>query len=99
MLKWLRKEGKGRGYIVQRRLQLARIQRKPFDIRVMVQRKKGHSSNWNTTGSYAKVAARGYLVTNVTSRTLPVTIPYVTLYCGKCKNNPACLAHGTPGCS
>ncbi|MFC3803526.1 YheC/YheD family protein [Cohnella sp. GCM10012308] len=74
VLKWLRKESKGRGYIVQRRLQLARIQRKPFDIRVMVQRKRGatSASAWDATGSYAKVAARGYLVTNVTSRTLPV---------------------------
>jgi glutathione synthase/RimK-type ligase-like ATP-grasp enzyme len=72
VLKWLRMKHKGRGYIVQRRLQLARIQRKPFDIRIMAQRKKGSSSPWNATGSYAKVAAQGYLVTNVNRRPLPV---------------------------
>ncbi|MFF2910311.1 YheC/YheD family protein [Paenibacillus sp. NPDC057934] len=72
LLKWLRKTNSDRGYIVQRRLQLAQIGRKPFDIRIMVQRKKGSSSTWNVTGSYAKVAAQGYLVTNVASRTIPV---------------------------
>jgi len=72
LLQWLRKENKGRGYMVQRRLQLAQIGHKPFDIRIMAQRKKGSSSNWDVTGTYAKVAAQGYLVTNVTSRTIPV---------------------------
>ncbi|SFT23622.1 YheC/YheD family protein [Paenibacillus sp. BC26] len=72
LLQWLRSRNRGRGYIVQRRLQLAQIQQKPFDIRIMAQRKRGSSSVWNVTGSYAKVAARGYLVTNVASRTIPV---------------------------
>ena len=72
LLEWLRKEYGGRGYIVQRRLQLAQIQHKPFDIRIMVQRRKGSSSTWNVTGSYAKVAEQGYLVTNVASSTIPV---------------------------
>ncbi|WP_219834642.1 YheC/YheD family protein [Paenibacillus sp. R14(2021)] len=72
LLRWLRKTHRGRGYIVQRRLQLAQIQHKPLDIRIMAQRKKGFSSTWNVTGTYAKVAAQGYLVTNVTSRTIPV---------------------------
>ncbi|WP_238403746.1 YheC/YheD family protein [Paenibacillus paridis] len=67
-----RKKSSSRGYIVQRRLQLALIQHKPFDIRIMAQRKKGSASTWKVTGSYAKVAAQGYLVTNVTSRTIPV---------------------------
>ncbi|WP_213651752.1 YheC/YheD family protein [Paenibacillus sp. J23TS9] len=72
LLKELSKINKGYGYIVQRRLQLAQVGHKPFDIRIMVQRKKGSSSTWNVTGSYAKVAAQGYLVTNVTSRPIPV---------------------------
>ncbi|OAB31673.1 hypothetical protein PMSM_19575 [Paenibacillus macquariensis subsp. macquariensis] len=72
LFKWLRKKNRGRGYIVQSRLQLAQIGHNPFDIRIMAQRKKGSSSTWNVTGSYAKVAAQGYLVTNVTSRTIPV---------------------------
>lgn len=72
LLQWLRETYKDRGYIVQKRLQLAQIQHKPFDIRIMVQRKKGSTSPWIVTGSYAKVAAQGYLVTNVSSRTIPV---------------------------
>ncbi|GGG70200.1 hypothetical protein GCM10010918_26860 [Paenibacillus radicis (ex Gao et al. 2016)] len=72
VLKWLRKKNRGHGYIVQRRLQLAQIGHKPFDMRIMTQRKKGSASTWSVTGSYAKVAAKGYLVTNVTSRPLPV---------------------------
>ncbi|MBP1994675.1 YheC/YheD family protein [Paenibacillus eucommiae] len=72
LLRWLRKKNRGHRYIVQRRLQLAQIQHKPFDLRIMAQRKKGASSTWNVTGSYAKVAAQGYLVTNVTIRTIPV---------------------------
>lgn len=72
VLRWLHNHNRGRGYIVQRRLDLAQIGRKPFDIRIMTQRKKGSSSPWNATGSYAKVAAKGYLVTNVAGRTIPV---------------------------
>ncbi|WKL05051.1 hypothetical protein Q0F98_16240 [Paenibacillus amylolyticus] len=58
--------------MVQKRLQLAQIKHRPFDIRIMVQRKKGSSSTWNVTGSYAKVAAQGYQVTNVNNRPIPV---------------------------
>ncbi|QAY67290.1 YheC/YheD family protein [Paenibacillus protaetiae] len=72
VLQLLRKKNKSRGYIVQRRLQLAQIGHKPFDIRIIAQRKKGVSSRWSVTGSYAKVAKQGYLVTNVASRTIPV---------------------------
>lgn len=72
LLKWIAKKTGGRGYVVQRRLQLAQIQHKPFDIRIMVQRRKGTSSPWKVTGSYAKVAARGYLITNVSSHIIPV---------------------------
>ncbi|MCS7464345.1 YheC/YheD family protein [Paenibacillus doosanensis] len=52
-----------RGYIVQRRISLASIHGRPFDLRVMVQRRKGGS--WNVTGKLAKVAGKGYIVTNV----------------------------------
>ncbi|MCW3793275.1 YheC/YheD family protein [Paenibacillus sp. LS1] len=72
LLEWLEQTIKSDEYIVQKRLQLAQIKQKPFDIRIMVQRKKGSSSTWNVTGSYAKVAAQGYLVTNVNKRTIPV---------------------------
>ncbi|SDX93017.1 YheC/YheD family protein [Paenibacillus sp. CF384] len=59
-------------YIIQIRLRLAQIQGRPFDIRIMVQRTKGAYSPWRVTGSYAKVAAKGYLITNVASRIIPV---------------------------
>ncbi|RAW16194.1 hypothetical protein DC345_12030 [Paenibacillus taichungensis] len=72
VLQWVHKRNKSHRYIVQKRLHLARIGHKPFDIRIIVQRQKGSSTTWNVTGSYAKVAAQGYLVTNVTSRTIPV---------------------------
>lgn len=68
---WLDQIGKDREYIIQQRLYLARIQQRPFDLRIMVQRQKATSSTWKITGSYAKIASRGYLVTNVTNRIIP----------------------------
>ncbi|HZG78552.1 MAG TPA: YheC/YheD family protein [Paenibacillus sp.] len=53
----------GRSCIVQRRISLATVNGKPFDLRVMVQRKRGGS--WMVTGKLAKVAGAGYLITNV----------------------------------
>ncbi|WP_127547470.1 MULTISPECIES: YheC/YheD family protein [Paenibacillus] len=72
LLEWFEQTIKSDEYIVQKRLQLAQIKHRPFDIRIMVQRKKGSSSTWNVTGSYAKVAAQGYQVTNVNNRPIPV---------------------------
>lgn len=69
---WFDQIGKDREYIIQQRLYLARIRQRPFDLRIMVQRQKATSSAWKVTGSYAKIASRGYLVTNVTNRTIPV---------------------------
>ncbi|KRE33942.1 YheC/YheD family protein [Paenibacillus sp. Soil522] len=56
-------------YIVQRRIPLAEITNRPFDLRVMVQRKK--HSEWKVTGMLAKVANEGYVITNVTNTILP----------------------------
>lgn len=50
-------------YLVQRGISLARINGRPFDVRVMVQRHKG--SPWVVTGMLAKVAGRGYIITNI----------------------------------
>lgn len=50
--------------IVQRRIPLAAVNDRPFDLRVMVQRRPGERS-WHVTGCIAKVAGRGYIVTNV----------------------------------
>lgn len=69
--KWIDQTDKNHTYIIQQHLYLASIQQRPLDLRIMVQRKKKASSAWKVTGSYAKVASRGYLVTNVTNRTIP----------------------------
>ncbi|WP_434748704.1 YheC/YheD family protein [Paenibacillus amylolyticus] len=68
---WFDQIDKNREYIIQQRLYLARIQQRPFDLRIMVQRQTATPSAWKVTGSYAKVASRGYLITNVTNRTIP----------------------------
>ncbi len=52
-----------RSYMVQQRIPLARINGRPFDVRVMVQ--KGKDSGWTVTGQLAKIAGPGYIVTNV----------------------------------
>lgn len=54
---------KGTSYIVQRKISLAKIKGRPFDIRVMIQ-KKNHSG-WVVTGTLAKVAGSGYIITNI----------------------------------
>ncbi|NEW05946.1 hypothetical protein GK047_07980 [Paenibacillus sp. SYP-B3998] len=59
-----------RRYIVQRYIPLATINGLPFDLRIMVQRRK--NSPWKVTGRLAKVAKPGYIVTNVTKTILPV---------------------------
>lgn len=52
-------------YLVQQYVPLATIQNRPFDIRVIVQRKKA-SQTWRVTGTATKVAGKGYIVTNNT---------------------------------
>ncbi|OCT12357.1 hypothetical protein A8709_31510 [Paenibacillus pectinilyticus] len=52
-----------KNYIVQQRISLAAMNGRPFDLRVMVQRHP--SSNWQVTGKLAKVAGRGFIVTNI----------------------------------
>lgn len=54
----------GSRYIVQQRIDLARSRGRPFDFRVMVQRKRG-SRKWLATGELAKVAGAGHIITNV----------------------------------
>ncbi|WP_400162853.1 YheC/YheD family protein [Brevibacillus sp. TJ4] len=50
-------------YLLQQGIPLARVGNRPFDVRVMVQRKTG--SSWIVTGMLAKVAGRGYIITNI----------------------------------
>ncbi len=63
-------------YVIQRRIPLATVKDRPFDIRVVVQRRK-NSNAWVVTGKVAKVAGEGYIVTNVTrskGTVLPITV-------------------------
>lgn len=50
-------------YIVQQKIPLATINNNPFDLRVMVQRKR-NSLEWVITGKLAKLAANNYVITN-----------------------------------
>jgi hypothetical protein len=50
-------------FIVQRRIALASIKGRPFDLRVMVQRLR--NSPWEVTGKLAKIAGKGYIITNM----------------------------------
>ncbi|HZG75545.1 MAG TPA: YheC/YheD family protein [Paenibacillus sp.] len=63
--RYIRRKAKGKTFLVQRYIRLARVDGRPFDLRVMVQRRKTSSSKWKVTGRLAKVAGKGYLVTNV----------------------------------
>lgn len=53
------------GYIVQRWISRATVNGRPFDLRVIVQRKK-KSKKWKVTAKIAKVAGRGFIVSNIT---------------------------------
>lgn len=52
-------------YMVQQRITRPTINNRPFDMRVIVQRKK-NSSRWVVTGKIIKVAGKGYIVSNNT---------------------------------
>lgn len=68
-----RKLGRSTG-LVQQTIPLATVGGRPFDVRVMVQRLG--RSRWKATAKLAKVAGRGYIITNVArsgGRVLPVS--------------------------
>jgi len=56
-------------HIVQETVPLAEIGGCPFDLRVIVQRRK-HSAEWQVTGKMVKLAADGYFITNVAKEIL-----------------------------
>jgi uncharacterized circularly permuted ATP-grasp superfamily protein len=64
-IRYIRGKAKGKALLVQRYIRLAQVKGRPFDLRVMVQRRKTSSSKWKVTGRLAKVAGKGYLITNV----------------------------------
>lgn len=59
-------------YIVQRYISLAKIDHRPFEIRMVVQRKKTDDS-WLVTGRLAKWANEGFTITN--SRNGSIILP------------------------
>lgn len=69
-LNQLKRYGPFADYIVQQRIDLARIDGRPYDLRVMVQRKP--ASAWQVTGIFAKVAASGYTITNVATEIMTI---------------------------
>ena len=60
-----------RRYIVQKKISLAKITDSPFDIRVIVQRKK-NSLEWNVTGKLAKIARDGFIITSAAKELVPL---------------------------
>ncbi|RXT14002.1 YheC/YheD family protein [Ammoniphilus sp. CFH 90114] len=58
-------------FIVQQWIPFATVKDSPFDLRVMVQRKR-HSSQWAVTGIVAKIAIRGYFITNYAQKVIPL---------------------------
>ncbi|WP_442600860.1 YheC/YheD family protein [Paenibacillus sp. KN14-4R] len=50
-------------YLIQSRINLAEVNGRPYDLRVMVQRHT-NSSEWTVTGKLAKIAGPGYIITN-----------------------------------
>ncbi|WP_339275555.1 YheC/YheD family protein [Paenibacillus sp. FSL W8-0426] len=63
--RYIRKKIGSADYMVQRRINRPTINKRPFDMRVIVQRKH-HSSRWVVTGKVIKVAGKGYIVSNNT---------------------------------
>jgi len=63
--KYVNKKRGGSSAIIQQYIPLARMAGRPFDLRVMVQRRSTKSSKWEVTGKLAKVAGKGYIITNV----------------------------------
>ncbi|MEC0230695.1 YheC/YheD family protein [Paenibacillus alba] len=62
LVAFMKKKAK-KNHIVQQRIPLATVNGRPFDMRVMVQRRPG--SPWQVTGKLAKVAGAGFIVTNI----------------------------------
>jgi len=63
LYKLLRAKAKRRRHLVQRKIRLARVDGRPFDVRVMVQRKRKRRK-WKITAKLVRIAGRGWLITN-----------------------------------
>ncbi|MFC4598899.1 YheC/YheD family protein [Cohnella hongkongensis] len=58
---WLKSLANGKRYLLQRGVDLALTEGKPFDLRVMAQK---DGERWTTTALFAKVGKKGKVVTN-----------------------------------
>jgi D-alanine-D-alanine ligase-like ATP-grasp enzyme len=63
-----------KSYIVQRKISRPTINGRPFDMRVIVQRRR-NSDLWEVTAKVAKVAGKGYIVSNI-SRSKGTVMPF-----------------------
>ncbi|WP_176391829.1 YheC/YheD family protein [Marininema halotolerans] len=59
-----------RPYIIQQGIEMAKVDGRPFDIRLMLQKP---DTRWLLSGMVAKVAARGEFITNHCKGGLPIT--------------------------
>lgn len=60
--RYIKNKIKSRPFVIQRRIALATVDKTPFDVRVMVQKK--NKGPWEVTGKLAKIAQEGYIITN-----------------------------------
>ncbi|MBD2870524.1 YheC/YheD family protein [Paenibacillus arenilitoris] len=58
----LKRRAKGRSYLLQKGIQLAEANGRPFDIRVMVQ--KSNEGTWKSTAIFTKIGKAGKVATN-----------------------------------
>jgi hypothetical protein len=65
-------------YMVQRRISRPTINGRPFDLRVIIQRRR-YSNLWIVTAKVAKVAGKGYIVSNNT-RSRGALLPVLTAF-------------------
>jgi hypothetical protein len=65
-------------YMVQRRISRPTINSRPFDLRVITQRRR-YSDLWFVTATVAKVAGKGYIVSNNT-RSRGALLPVLTAF-------------------
>lgn len=63
--RYIRRKIGNSSYMVQRRITRPTIHKRPFDMRVIIQRRI-NSSVWVVTGKVIKVAGKGYIVSNNT---------------------------------
>jgi glutathione synthase/RimK-type ligase-like ATP-grasp enzyme len=61
---YLKRKMGSKKYLVQRKISRPTVNGRPFDIRAIVQRKR-NSSSWKVTGKVAKIAGKGYIVSNI----------------------------------